>query len=705
MCSAGPRQNSQPACVMMYPASPGSGDSPEGFSEQQRLQPRMRGQALQALPPGMREIMTTADAFLTCRKNVLAKSSPPQAEGEFALSPEEEREGLLQQWREEEANRLLSPAGGGACLEKGLARGEGSLALLMASSVEQQDVASEDKWSSVQLSDLRTLVLGEPYPGVQQEEGPFPKADADTWVAIPTPPDRQFPDCEAPPEVALCTDQWEEGPAVASWSLAPELGPEGEASGWPFEGLEYVPAPSLEVPYHEILWREWEELSPQPEARQGLPAGNCSPFQFTVMSYNILAQDLVHQCPELYLHCHPDVLNWDYRFANLLQEFQHWDPDILCLQEVQEDHYWEQLEPALRMMGFTSFYKRRTRCKTDGCAICYKHTRFRLLSSSPVEYFRPGLELLNRDNVGLVLLLQPLVPESSGPGATGPLCVANTHLLYNPRRGDIKLAQIAILLAEVDKMARLEDDSYCPIILCGDLNSVPNSPLYDFIRKGRLRYRGIPVWKVSGQEDFSHQLYQRKLSTPLWPSSLGISDSCQYTASCLPKIAEKRKYNRDFLLSLRFCDIACQRPMGLVLLEGVTDATSERPKGWSRSIPEADSKDLQPFLPSTADTLQHSLRLTSVYSHFLPQQGCPEVTTVPLGLGATVDYIFFSAKPSEDGPGASHDRSWGRALKLLGRLSLLSEEVIWAANGLPNPFCSSDHLCLLASFEVEVAAP
>lgn len=44
-------------------------------------------------------------------------------------------------------------------------------------------------------------------------------------------------------------------------------------------------------------------------------------------------------------------------------------------------------------------------------------------------------------------------------------------------------------------------------------------------------------------------------------------------------------------------------------------------------------------------------------------------------------------------------------LKLLGRLSLLSEEILWAANGLPNPFCSSDHLCLLASFGMEVSAP
>lgn len=41
------------------------------------------------------------------------------------------------------------------------------------------------------------------------------------------------------------------------------------------------------------------------------------------------------------------------------------------------------------------------------------------------------------------------------------------------------------------------------------------------------------------------------------------------------------------------------------------------------------------------------------------------------------------------------------ALKLLGRLSLLSDDILWSAYGLPNPFCSSDHLCLLASFGLE----
>lgn len=144
--------------------------------------------------------------------------------------------------------------------------------------------------------------------------------------------------------------------------------------------------------------------------------------------------------------------------------------------------------------------------------MCYKPTRFRLLCASPVEYFRPGLELLNRDNVGLVLLLQPLVPEGLGQVSVAPLCVANTHVLYNPRRGDVKLAQMAILLAEVDKVARLSDGSHCPIILCGDLNSVPDSPLYNFIRDGELQYNGMPAWKVKWDSHGGVETWAREMA-------------------------------------------------------------------------------------------------------------------------------------------------------------------------------------------------
>lgn len=134
----------------------------------------------------------------------------------------------------------------------------------------------------------------------------------------------------------------------------------------------------------------------------------------------------------------------------------------------------------------------RTGRKPDGCAICFKTSKFSLLSSKPVEFFRRNIPLLDRDNVGLVVLLQPRFHCK----VTAAICVANTHLLYNPRRGDIKLTQLAILLAEITNMAIREDGRFCPLVLCGDFNSVPHSPLYNFLREGKLNYEGLPIGKV-----------------------------------------------------------------------------------------------------------------------------------------------------------------------------------------------------------------
>lgn len=144
-------------------------------------------------------------------------------------------------------------------------------------------------------------------------------------------------------------------------------------------------------------------------------------------------------------------------------------------------------------------YKRRTGSKTDGCATCYRRSCFSELSVSLVEFFRPETELLDRHNVGIVLLLQPVVTQGSCVKLTGPpLCVANTHLLFNPRRGDVKLAQLAIMLAEINKVVESckANGELCNLILCGDFNSVPHMPLYQLITTGELYYQGLPAWMV-----------------------------------------------------------------------------------------------------------------------------------------------------------------------------------------------------------------
>ncbi|XP_063295709.1 protein angel homolog 1 [Pelobates fuscus] len=448
--------------------------------------------------------------------------------------------------------------------------------------------------------------------------------------------------------------------------------------------------------HNDLLWRDWEDLYELDSTSKEL-------FDFTVLSYNILSQDLVEQNPTLYTHCSPIILGWDYRWQSILQELQHWDADVLCLQEVQEDHYREQVQPSLSALGYSCHYKRRTGRKTDGCCTCFKLSRFTLLHERHVEYFRPGIQVLNRDNIGLVLLLSPILKEGleKCPHA---LCVANTHLLFNPRRGDIKLAQLALLLAEVDKISQTSDGAHHPILLCGDLNATPGSPLYRFMRNGILNYKNLPAWKVSGQEKFCPTLHPWILSAPLWPDALGISDHCQFAENL--RKTDRLVYTREQILHLRFCECALQRPPELCQIVGVTDRQPDPDTETVHIAPPMIFANSQTPVFRSQPILQHNLLLTSVYSHFLVAKGRPEVTTIPLGIGSTVDYIFYSAEPLvEDNTSHGVRFYQDNKLKLLGRLCLLSENDLWPAHGLPNQFYCSDHLCLLARFALDISVP
>uniref|UniRef100_A0A2K6GF14 Angel homolog 2 n=2 Tax=Propithecus coquereli TaxID=379532 RepID=A0A2K6GF14_PROCO len=380
-------------------------------------------------------------------------------------------------------------------------------------------------------------------------------------------------------------------------------------------------------------------------------------FDFSVMSYNILSQDLLEDNSHLYRHCRRPVLHWSFRFPNILKEIKHFDADVLCLQEVQEDHYGTEIRPSLESLGYHCEYKMRTGKKPDGCAICFKHSKFSLLSVNPVEFYRPDIPLLDRDNVGLVLLLQPKIPYAASPA----ICVANTHLLYNPRRGDIKLTQLAMLLAEISSVAHQKDGSFCPIVMCGDFNSVPGSPLYSFIKEGKLNYEGLAIGKVSGQEQSSRG--QRILSIPIWPPNLGISQNCVYEVQQVPKV---EKTDSDLTQT------------------------------------ELKKTEVLVTAEKLSSNLQHHFSLSSVYSHYSPDTGIPEVTTCHSRSAITVDYIFYSAEKEDIAglPGAEVALVGG--LKLLARLSLLTEQDLWTVNGLPNENNSSDHLPLLAKFRLEL---
>jgi len=73
-----------------------------------------------------------------------------------------------------------------------------------------------------------------------------------------------------------------------------------------------------------VMWRVWEELDATVEPLTFKKAS----MDFTVMSYNILAQDLLDTNHHLYVHCPPEVLDWSYRCTLLLEEIEKWAPDV-----------------------------------------------------------------------------------------------------------------------------------------------------------------------------------------------------------------------------------------------------------------------------------------------------------------------------------------------------------------------------------------
>ncbi|KAM6912412.1 protein angel homolog 1 [Xenentodon cancila] len=501
---------------------------------------------------------------------------------------------------------------------------------------------------------------------------------------------------QTPTKLCQQQDEW------TSWHFpaGPGLAGEETCQIWSCPAASYYP-PVEQTGTFDVMWRVWEEMDQSASTSE--PA--LTPFvvkeasmDFSVMSYNILAQDLLELNQQLYVHCPLEVLDWNYRCALLLAEIEKWAPDILCLQEVQENHYHEQLHPAFSHMGYTCVYKRRTGTKTDGCAICYRSSRFSEVTVTKLEFFRPETELLDRHNVGIVLLLRPLVAQVAAVKENGPLlCVANTHLLFNPRRGDVKLAQLGIMLAEIDATINSckAKGEHCNVIFCGDFNTLPNMPLWQLVTTGELYFQGLPAWMISGQEDLSYKPSCHKLFAPLWPSSLGITDNCQYAS--VNNVFESRsqksgkcRYSHDFMLRLRYCPAAHVRPPGLKLIPGVTDNT-----------PDA-SRENQHYDQRFRHSIRHRLDLESVQKHVFCDSGSQDVTTLHSEGGAVVDYIFYSPKRTLTSSQKAGEKFASEGLKLVGSLSLLSEDILWSMGGLPNHVFPSDHLSVVARFQLDL---
>ncbi|KAI8898672.1 Endonuclease/exonuclease/phosphatase [Globomyces pollinis-pini] len=283
------------------------------------------------------------------------------------------------------------------------------------------------------------------------------------------------------------------------------LGLEGNPMSEPINSMIIEKGTSVVVKY----LRDSCPCPPPPSDREWMEVddgfGSSSSDVFTVMCYNTLCEK--YATPQTYGYTPSWALSWDYRKDLLLQEILNYSADIVCLQEVEmrqfEDFFKEQLS---QLADYDGVFFPKSRAKTmpeyerrqvDGCVTMYKTSKFKLLQKQHIEFQqiamqRPDLnrsdDVLNRvmikDNVGVVVLL-----EAKDTGAK--ILVANAHLHWDPNYSDVKVIQTALLVDEVERLSKEwskihKFQSPPPILICGDLNSLPDSGVVEFLSQGSI---------------------------------------------------------------------------------------------------------------------------------------------------------------------------------------------------------------------------
>ncbi|XP_057960189.1 carbon catabolite repressor protein 4 homolog 6 [Malania oleifera] len=287
--------------------------------------------------------------------------------------------------------------------------------------------------------------------------------------------------------------------------------------------------PNRPFPRPQIFWptspkpsdyRNWEYAKSEPPADSE---------RFKILSYNILADYLaISHRSKLYSHIPVDILDWEWRKGKIIFELGLWSADVMCFQEVDR---FQDLEELLKLQGYSGIWKIRTGDAIDGCAIFWRASRFKLLYEEGIEFNKLGL----RDNVAQICVLESMSPKgtkntslhsATSSSGSNKVVICNIHVLYNPKRGEIKLGQVRVLLNRAHAVSKIWDGA--PVVLCGDFNCTPKSPLYNFISEQKINLIGLDRNKVSGQA--SSEIHQPRPYSRN-PRAQSTDNSIQATAT------------------------------------------------------------------------------------------------------------------------------------------------------------------------------
>eukprot|EP00736_Rhodelphis_marinus_P011110 Rmarinus@m.26671 len=217
--------------------------------------------------------------------------------------------------------------------------------------------------------------------------------------------------------------------------------------------------------------REFIHLRPRPQSA------------FTITQYNILAKNLCEQ--RYFPYAKACNLDWEVRKHKIVEESLFSNPDIVCLQELDEYDTW--FKPSFEKRGFSSHYVKRPSThvsswsglhKTDGCGVFFRSSRFRSLEVHSLTYDD------EHDRVAMAVVLG----DASVGGEKGlpELLVATTHIYWNAAEVQDQMKEIRELDVFVNSIRDrivAETKTDLPIVICGDFNNRPGSDVYNYMSR------------------------------------------------------------------------------------------------------------------------------------------------------------------------------------------------------------------------------
>ncbi|ORZ07646.1 Endonuclease/exonuclease/phosphatase [Absidia repens] len=219
----------------------------------------------------------------------------------------------------------------------------------------------------------------------------------------------------------------------------------------------------------------------------------------TIMTYNVLAQTMCQRA------IHPtagDMLKWKTRRRMVMEEIGYYQPDLMCLQEL--DNYDEFYKDALAKLGYTTLFHRHE-TKRHGCVIAYRETMWKQIEYRTLDYdtdesCKPTQTTGNIGQLVALAYRQDNDDDHNLSGGGGVI-ISNTHLYWRPPSTYERCRQALIYRHHLFNFQKQLADkhpeqNWLPLML-GDFNTQPSDPFYAIATGRPLTEKHLQVLETS----------------------------------------------------------------------------------------------------------------------------------------------------------------------------------------------------------------